>query len=215
MHDCLRYPVFSARSAALGELAKRALIEEVELTPKPGLVDQHNTGSHSDLTISLMKRSALCLAPYFAQMAELGEQQSISVSMREALGLLGRHAESAMMAETQGVNTHRGAIWALGLLSAAAASLPMCTDANAICQRAGQIALLTDRHTPATFSQGKKPRIDMAFMAQNSRHNRLFRPSLSMHSRLYGTAVYKVSLKIRHSSMRCYPLPPTSAIRVS
>ncbi|MBF9001002.1 triphosphoribosyl-dephospho-CoA synthase [Vibrio nitrifigilis] len=140
----------------IGELAKQALIAEVTLTPKPGLVDAGNTGSHTDLTLDLMVRSAMCLAPYFSQMAQAANQQPVSVWLREKIGALGREAEVAMMTETGGINTHRGAIWALGLLSTSAqvsSSHPL--TAEGLCEIAGDIARLEDRHVPNTFSKGK------------------------------------------------------------
>lgn len=141
----------------IGTLAQQALIAEVTLTPKPGLVDARNTGAHTDLTVDLMVRSAICLGPYFSQMAAAAEQQPVSVWLREKIGVLGRDAEVAMMAETGGVNTHRGAIWALGLLSTAArVSSSKPRTAEQLCALAGEIASLEDRHVPTTFSKGKR-----------------------------------------------------------
>ncbi|WP_342608372.1 triphosphoribosyl-dephospho-CoA synthase [Vibrio tritonius] len=156
MQSCQRERLSLTECAVIGDLAKQALIAEVTLTPKPGLVDSRNTGSHSDLTLNLMLRSASCLAPFFADMAQVAHGQPISVWLREQIGEIGRNAEVAMMAETQGVNTHRGAIWALGLLSTAT----MVADseertAERVCVLAGQIASLEDRHAPNTFSKGK------------------------------------------------------------
>ena len=156
MQSCQRERLVLTECAVIGDLAKQALIAEVTLTPKPGLVDSRNTGSHSDLTLNLMLRSASCLAPFFVDMAQVAHGQPISVWLREQIGEIGRDAEVAMMAETQGVNTHRGAIWALGLLSTAT----MVADseertAERVCVLAGQIASLEDRHAPNTFSKGK------------------------------------------------------------
>ena len=156
MQSCQRERLVLTECAVIGDLAKQALIAEVTLTPKPGLVDSRNTGSHSDLTLNLMLRSATCLAPFFADMAQAGLGQPVSVWLREQIGAIGRDAEVAMMAETQGINTHRGAIWALGLLSTAAmvADSEECS-AERLCLIAGQIASLEDRHAPNTFSKGK------------------------------------------------------------
>src|SRR5260370_8073388 len=57
------------QATRLASLAVRALIEEVELTPKPALVDQHGPGAHTDLSLILMKCSAHCLRPSFELMA--------------------------------------------------------------------------------------------------------------------------------------------------
>src|ERR1700685_1970628 len=61
------------RSRLLGALAFQALIAEVELTPKPGLVDRRGSGAHHDLSLDLMKRSATVLEPYFVNMASAAD----------------------------------------------------------------------------------------------------------------------------------------------
>lgn len=106
----------------LADLAVGALIDEADLSPKPALVDRRGNGAHSDLHLGLMHASALSLWPAFKEMAEAASQfGTVGLPLREALGRIGREGEAAMLATTNGVNTHRGAIWALGLLVAAAA----------------------------------------------------------------------------------------------
>jgi triphosphoribosyl-dephospho-CoA synthase len=82
---------------------------------------------------------------------EMGE---VGLPLREAIGLIGREGEQAMLATTNGVNTHRGAIWALGLLVAAVALEPQSTAAGAIALRAARLALLDDRYAPRPLSHG-------------------------------------------------------------
>ncbi|HUH89017.1 MAG TPA: triphosphoribosyl-dephospho-CoA synthase [Pusillimonas sp.] len=106
-----------------------ALIDEAQLTPKPGLVDSRGNGSHSDLNLSLMRLSAKTLRPYFLSMARAGTQIEQIAVLRRVIGAQGREAEAAMLRATSGVNTHRGAIWSLGLLITAAA--------RAGCRRGG------------------------------------------------------------------------------
>ena len=130
-------------SRQLASLAVQALVDEAELTPKPALVDLRGTGAHHDLSLCLLIRSAQSLEPYFLLMAEAADRAPAGIALRERLGLLGRKAELAMMQVTGGVNTHRGAIWAVGLLIAAAAQ-GMDMSAEAICRRAGLLALLPD-----------------------------------------------------------------------
>lgn len=138
---------------ALAHLAVSAIVEEAQLSPKPGLVDSRGSGAHTDLTLSLMLRSAHALAPSFVAMASAGlGAASIGYDLRERLGAMGREAESAMLAATGGVNTHRGAIWCLGLLVGAAGRLAAAGEAasaNAVSRAAGTIAALSDRHRPA------------------------------------------------------------------
>src|SRR5277367_2370786 len=107
--------------AWLASLARRALIAEAELTPKPGLVDQRGSGAHRDLSLELMKQSTNVLQPYFARMAACSRVWDVDTNLREELAAIGRDAERAMYQATRGSNTHKGAIWILGLLVAAAA----------------------------------------------------------------------------------------------
>jgi triphosphoribosyl-dephospho-CoA synthase len=115
----------------LADLGVAALIDEVTLTPKPGLVDLRSRGAHRDLSWDLMCHSAWALHPTFMAMAQAGcavgyergdgEGDGNLVRLREQIGAIGRDGEAVMMQATGGVNTHRGAIWALGLLVTAAA----------------------------------------------------------------------------------------------
>jgi triphosphoribosyl-dephospho-CoA synthase len=107
----------------LARLATRALIAEAELTPKPALVDRRGSGAHRDLTLASMRRSAHAIEPFFAEMAEAAAsapEQQPTRALREQLAEIGRRAERAMLDATGGSNAHRGAIWALGLLTASA-----------------------------------------------------------------------------------------------
>lgn len=139
----------------LADLAVDALIDEADLSPKPALVDRRGNGAHTDLHLGLMHASALSLWPAFKEMAEaalaFGE---VGLPLREALGRIGREGEQAMLATTAGVNTHRGAIWALGLLVAAAALEPRSTGAGSVALRAARLALLEDRYAPRPLSHG-------------------------------------------------------------
>jgi triphosphoribosyl-dephospho-CoA synthase len=127
----------------LARLAVQALVDEAELTPKPALVDLRGSGAHRDLSLSLLIRSAQTLEPHFLLMAGAAYRRASDISLRECLGILGREAERAMMNATGGVNAHRGAIWALGLL-VAAASQDADMRAEVICRRAALIAALPD-----------------------------------------------------------------------
>lgn len=103
----------------LADLAVDALIDEAELSPKPALVDRRGNGAHADLHLGLMQASALSLWPCFKEMADAAQRHGrIDARLRGVLGQLGRDGEAAMLRTTEGVNTHRGAIWALGLLVA-------------------------------------------------------------------------------------------------
>ena len=131
----------------LADLAVDALIDEADLSPKPALVDRRSSGAHEDLHLGLMHASALSLWPAFKEMAEaavrIGE---IGQPLREAIGRIGREGEAAMMRTTDGVNTHRGAIWALGLLVTAAALEPTDLSAAGLGLRAACLARIADPH---------------------------------------------------------------------
>ncbi|SNS43363.1 triphosphoribosyl-dephospho-CoA synthase [Granulicella rosea] len=137
----------------LAALAVQALVDEAELTPKPGLVDRRGSGAHHDLTLDLMLSSARTLRPFFEAMAAAGLHGRVDHVLREELGSLGRDAEAAMLVTTCGVNTHRGAIWALGLLVAATARTGGF-DLDEIGGAAAQLAKTPDRQAPWASSHG-------------------------------------------------------------
>jgi triphosphoribosyl-dephospho-CoA synthase len=139
----------------LADLAVDALIAEADLSPKPALVDRRGSGAHNDLHLGLMHASALSLWPMFKAMAEAAEQfAAVGQPLREAIGRIGREGEVAMLRTTEGVNTHRGAIWALGLLVTAAALAADDCGAAALTRRAAQLALIEDRHVVPQASHG-------------------------------------------------------------
>ncbi|WP_443190435.1 triphosphoribosyl-dephospho-CoA synthase [Pseudomonas indica] len=165
----------------LADLAVEALIDEADLTPKPALVDRRGSGAHRDLSLGLMHASALALWPMFREMAEAaGEAGAIDQPLREALGRIGRDGEAHMLATTGGVNTHRGAIWALGLLVAAAALEPDDCIPAALALRAARIALIEDRQAPTPDSHGA--RMARRYGARGAREEaQLGFPTLLLH----------------------------------
>ncbi|MBR3009505.1 MAG: triphosphoribosyl-dephospho-CoA synthase [Prevotella sp.] len=104
----------------LAHLACDALQQELDTTPKPGLVDQHDSGAHADMDYHLMQRSIHALRPYFVQLAQVAQQGPLTHPVISAIGI---EAERAMLAATGGVNTHRGALFSMGLAIVAAGSL--------------------------------------------------------------------------------------------
>ncbi|WP_313455196.1 triphosphoribosyl-dephospho-CoA synthase [Pseudomonas sp.] len=142
----------------LADLAVAALIDEANLSPKPGLVDRRSSGAHGDMSLALMHASALALWPCFRQMAQAAQRHGvIGQPLRAELGQLGREAEATMLATTGGVNTHRGAIWALGLLLATQALDPQA-DPSTVTARAGRLALIDDPAAPCLASHGAQVR---------------------------------------------------------
>ena len=108
-----------AATERIGRLAIRSLYREAALAPKPGLVSPGSQGSHRDMDFSTFLRSLQALRSYFPAIAACGLQRPGFAPLR----VLGIEAEAAMLAATGGVNTHRGAIFNLGLLCAAAGRL--------------------------------------------------------------------------------------------
>ena len=103
----------------IADMATRALLAELDATPKPGLVDRHDNGAHHDMDYPLMSKSIEALRPYFVRLALMG----YSATLPAAAGVrqVGLEAERAMLAATGGVNTHKGALFSMGLAVAAAA----------------------------------------------------------------------------------------------
>jgi triphosphoribosyl-dephospho-CoA synthase len=103
----------------IGRAATLALYDELALSPKPGLVTLTDRGSHADMDAHTFMRSLFALRGYFVRIAELGA----AGAPFEALEQCGIAAEARMLAATGGINTHRGAVFMLGLLCAAAGAL--------------------------------------------------------------------------------------------
>ena len=113
--------------AAIGRAATLALYDELSLAPKPGLVTLVDSGSHDDMDAYTFMRSLFALRHYFGQIAEAGFDGA-DFAVLERLGI---EAEARMLAATGGVNTHRGAIFMLGLL---------CASAGAVTREHGCVA---------------------------------------------------------------------------
>ena len=103
----------------IAHLATQALQAELDTTPKPGLVDKDNNGAHRDMDHALMQLSINALHPYFVRLAFLGFADTLPshTVIRDA----GIEAEKAMLEATNGVNTHKGALFSMGLAVVAAA----------------------------------------------------------------------------------------------
>lgn len=123
----------------LADLAVEALRCEAVLTPKPGLVDRRGSGAHTDMDLAMLLASAESLRPSFIECAAAAVELGMGSDLRAVLGEIGRAGEAAMLDATGGVNTHRGALWAVGLLCAGAA-----LDGDAVHHAAG-LARIPDR----------------------------------------------------------------------
>ncbi len=117
-------------------------------------MDSRGNGAHQDLNLALMERSARSLQPTFHALAEQSWRRPADIALRETVGRLGREGEAQMKLATGGVNTHRGAIWALGLLVSAVAMLGGEGQSQAIADAAAALARLPDGFAPKSFSKG-------------------------------------------------------------
>jgi triphosphoribosyl-dephospho-CoA synthase len=145
-----------AQAGRLAARAVRALIAEATLTPKPALVDQRGSGAHSDMNLLCLVRSARALQPAFLKMGLAANGRMPSQALREELGAIGRSGELDMLRATRGINTHRGAIWVMGLLLAAKNMSDPETDAVSVATLAGAVARYVDRFAPVQATNGSR-----------------------------------------------------------
>jgi triphosphoribosyl-dephospho-CoA synthase len=109
----IRVGTWAERVAAMAE---HSLLLEVSTFPKPGLVSDVDNGSHTDMDAAMLRRSAAAIRPFFGELVIAGGCNAQMATLRR----IGLCAERAMLVVTRGVNTHRGAIFGVGLLCAAA-----------------------------------------------------------------------------------------------
>jgi triphosphoribosyl-dephospho-CoA synthase len=190
----------------LASLAVSALLDEAELTPKPALVDRRGNGAHHDLDLARLRRSALALHDGFAALARTATGQAPSLRLREQLGRIGRDMEQRMLAATQGSNAHRGAIWALGLLVAAAAGHPAQRKPARVAAAAAALARLPDRQAARPPSNGERVRSRFAAPGARGEAVRAF-----PHALRVGLPMLRMA-RLRNVSEECARLDALLAI---
>jgi len=126
----------------IGQYAVMSMLYEVSASPKPGLVDRFNQGAHKDMDFFTFMASSATLSYYFYKCALKGIEfrDNNYQKLFENIRLIGIEAEKHMFEVTRGVNTHKGLIFSLGIVCAAAASLIMDSrtnymDIEKICER--------------------------------------------------------------------------------
>lgn len=131
--------------------AVHALHAEARLTPKPGLVDRGGSDrtTHPDMNLRLLTASAEALRDPLRQCAAAARELPVGRALRIRIGIIGRSGERRMLAATGGVNTHRGALWAIGLLAAGAAVSRSVRSATAF---AAALAAIPDIGAPVGVS---------------------------------------------------------------
>jgi triphosphoribosyl-dephospho-CoA synthase len=133
--------------AAVGRAALQSLHQELSAYPKPGLVSPVDNGSHDDMDAATFFRSLFSLRSYFREIALAGTSCPDFAILQQ----LGLAAEQRMLRATQGVNTHRGAVFNLGLLAAGSGYL-LHTEGTVNGRRLS--ALISDRWGDAILRQG-------------------------------------------------------------
>lgn len=143
-------------SEKTASVAVNALLKEVNTTPKPGLVDRRNNGSHADMTIETFYKGANSLHSYFAECFTIGREtashapESVFALLRDA----GIRAEKTMLQATDGVNTHKGAIYIFGALCGAIGRLWTAqTPFAGIEKTLSECAQLVRQSTQQDFAQ--------------------------------------------------------------
>ncbi|WP_368909054.1 triphosphoribosyl-dephospho-CoA synthase, partial [Serratia marcescens] len=126
--------------------AFRALLVEVNLTPKPGLVDRHNTGAHRDMDLGHFYRSARAIGVWLPRFIQRGREDAALPAEQQLARLrpLGLACENQMFRATGGINTHKGSVFSLGLLCTAFGRLQqqgraigaeaLCAEVAAMCR---------------------------------------------------------------------------------
>lgn len=121
--EAMEYIPKSTVPYLVADLAERALRLELDTTPKPGLVDRQDNGAHKDMDYALMSKSISALRPYLTRLAVESAKDIDPAKIKE----IGIEAEKAMLKATGGVNTHKGALFCIGLSVAAASNLASAT----------------------------------------------------------------------------------------
>lgn len=121
-------------------LATDALQQELDTTPKPGLVDRQDSGAHRDMDYRLMNGSIRTLHPFFTRLACLGFRAELPPV--EEVRRIGQEGEASMLRATNGVNTYKGALFALGLAVVAASHLMFLYIYNKVYREEGREAQL-------------------------------------------------------------------------
>jgi triphosphoribosyl-dephospho-CoA synthase len=148
-----RRPLTRTVAEHVADTAKAALLAELETWPKPGLVSHVDSGSHTDMDASTFKASATAIAPFYDRLTIAGAAGSGMDTLRE----IGVEAERVMMAATGGVNTHRGAIFGLGLICAAAGAAWSGTGRAALQWRANVLGATVRQRWGQAILRGPIP----------------------------------------------------------
>ena len=162
----IRQIVHDAICTLVSDYAYEALLSELMLTPKPGLVDRRNSGAHRDMDLDTFLTSARVLSKYFPRFVQIG-YDAANVDAGDFLALarpIGVSCEQEMFEATHGINTHKGAVFALGLLCSASGRLVangieltrerICAEVANMC--AGLVEPRTRRYGESARTAGER-----------------------------------------------------------
>lgn len=101
----------------LSAFALMAILQEISLTPKPGLVDKFSNGSHSDMDYQTFISSSAVISGWFEKLviAGLHFQEDDLTKALPVIRNIGLQMEAAMFEETGNINTQKGIIFLMGL----------------------------------------------------------------------------------------------------
>ena len=181
-------------TAKLATSAVLSLYKEVSLYPKPGLVSPVDSGSHEDMNYQMFLASINSLREYFGLVADAGAAGASFCTLKK----LGIQAEARMMVATRGVNTHRGAIFNLGLLCAATGHLKVRIKSvtpealGAVIADKWGADILATSHTKAysNFSHGQQ--VESKYGVHGARHEAVTGFPAAKH---YGLPAYRKALQ--------------------
>ena len=157
-NELIQTHLMEARADRVSALACRSMLNEVLVTPKPGLVDRANSGSHADMDVFTFAASASAITPYLRQAYLLGRKTPDRTELLSALRGAGRLAEEEMYRATGKVNTHKGMIYSMGLLCGA---LGRCEEnGTSLLEECSALARLTmeadfGSHAPTRATTGQ------------------------------------------------------------
>lgn len=160
----------------IGWRVRNALLGEVYATPKPGLVDRRDTGAHRDMNYETFLASTEAITPFMVRMFAEGMDATTTGHTPEevfqAIRGIGLEAERAMYAATDGVNTHKGMIFTMGIVLAAAGILYARAD-----KTSGQITVdaILDRTRQMTARSMAEDFRKMLAQPPKTHGERLFR----------------------------------------
>lgn len=112
----IKQSVFTYLRSLMTEYAEKAMLYELNIEHKFGLVTKTTKGSHQDMTYELMLIAQKVIIPYFGKMFEMGYYSNDIINLFSEAREIGIIAEEDMLKATNGINCYKGLIFVLGLV---------------------------------------------------------------------------------------------------